>query len=150
MEPAKFKGPYVHIRPDGTQTVINAPLAEEAPEKAQNKGKKVGHHHHHNHHDNTAEKSKISGLHVSTLSMKYDADTTDKTWMCVFCKQGPHKSGLGDLFGPYFITTTSCDFELSQEDPETDPFNVKRIKDSMAAKHKIYSEPETSPSVSWK
>lgn len=27
----------------------------------------------------------------------------DGTWICVFCKQGPHFECLGDLFGPYFV-----------------------------------------------
>jgi len=45
----------------------------------------------------------------STLSARYDAHTTDRTWVCVFCKNGPHCSvggggASGDLFGPYLLT----------------------------------------------
>lgn len=60
---------------------------------------------------NSADRSTIRGLHLSTLSTKYDADTTDTTWMCVFCKQGPHSFGLGDLFGPYLVRTAGEEFE---------------------------------------
>lgn len=28
----------------------------------------------------------------------------NSNWICVFCKQPSHYKGLGDLFGPYFIT----------------------------------------------
>lgn len=38
----------------------------------------------------------------------YDPDTSDESWICVFCKLCAHSPGLtgeptGDLFGPYFI-----------------------------------------------
>ena len=35
---------------------------------------------------------------------RYDPKKLDPTWICVFCHQGSHHSGLGDLFGPYFVT----------------------------------------------
>lgn len=39
------------------------------------------------------------GLHCSTLSTKYDAERKDATWICAFCKRGPHASELtGELF----------------------------------------------------
>lgn len=41
---------------------------------------------------------------VSTLSPHYDLNTRDKTWVCALCHKGPHFKGLGDLFGPYYIT----------------------------------------------
>lgn len=53
---------------------------------------------------------KSKGLHCSTLSVKYDATTADASWVCVFCKLGPHAASpaagarpLGDLFGPYAV-----------------------------------------------
>ncbi|XP_053663012.1 uncharacterized protein CG5098 [Anopheles marshallii] len=119
----KYKGPYVQVRSDGCHTVINAPLNEEDSEKTQNKTKKFSNS------LNSSERSKIRGLHVSTLSTKYDADTTDTSWMCVFCKTGPHKFRLGDLFGPYIISTGSSEFEQSQVD--VDFFSVRRTRDDL-------------------
>ena len=57
----------------------------------------------------TASASSTSGLFSSTLSARYDAHTTDITWICVFCKSGPHCSvggggSSGDLFGPYLLS----------------------------------------------
>lgn len=45
------------------------------------------------------------GLHASTLGLRYDASTPDKTWLCAFCQRGPHAAALGDLFGPYTLDT---------------------------------------------
>lgn len=115
----KFRGPYVHVDRDGTLEVINAPLNEEIAEK-QSKFKKnyIS--------QRPADRNKVRGLHVSTLSNKYDAVTTDISWMCVFCKLGPHKYGLGDLFGPFILSTESEDFQLAQIDPKNDIFKSQR------------------------
>lgn len=54
-----------------------------------------------------AARPRGTGLYSSTLSSRYDAQTADTTWICVFCKRGPHCEGglggqpAGDLFGPY-------------------------------------------------
>uniref|UniRef100_A0A182N9N4 PHD-type domain-containing protein n=1 Tax=Anopheles dirus TaxID=7168 RepID=A0A182N9N4_9DIPT len=123
LDAGKYKGPYVQVKTDGSHTVINAPINEEDNDKAQNKSKKFGNSF------NSSERSKIRGLHVSTLSTKYDADTTDMSWMCVFCKTGPHKFRLGDLFGPYIISTNSNEFEQSQVDLNF--FSVRRTRESL-------------------
>lgn len=120
----RFRGPYVQVEADGSETVINAPITEEVAEK-QGKLKKslpglIAN-----------DRNRIRGLYVSTLSHKYDAATTDKSWMCVFCKLGPHKYGLGDLFGPYILSTTDEDFELSQNDPNDDMFRSNRTRGTM-------------------
>lgn len=123
-------GPFVHVRNDGSSNVINGPGAggsgglsgnggggaddiAEAAKAAKIKAKggfslagaaglsSV----------TAGDRSKIRGLHLSTLSNKYDAETTDTTWMCVFCKQGPHRYGLGDLFGPYLVQAVGEEFE---------------------------------------
>lgn len=57
----------------------------------------------------TGSGGSASGMFSSTLSARYDAHTTDRTWICVFCKNGPHCSvggggTSGDLFGPYLLT----------------------------------------------
>lgn len=122
-----FRGPFVHVRPDGDIAVINAPNIDEDTEKLQNKLKKITG-------PTSSERNQIRGLHVSTLSMKYDADTRDASWICVFCKIGPHKHGLGDLFGPYILTTTCEEFQLSQLDPADDLFKSKRTKQDMIQK----------------
>lgn len=136
----KYKGPYVQIKSDGSHAVINAPINEDDSEKAQNKTKKF------TNSMNNSEKSKIRGLHVSTLSTKYDADTTDTSWMCVFCKTGPHKQRLGDLFGPYIISTKSSEFKQSQTDEEY--FNVKRTRESLQSKLIKKEEPVAGTSNS--
>lgn len=94
----KFKGPYVQIR-GGKTTVINFPVNEEEPVKQQTKQKQIKKHL--NHIRNGSRK--IGGMHASTLSIKYDDQTTDHSWICVFCKKGPHRDKLGDLFGPYIM-----------------------------------------------
>lgn len=121
----KFRGPYVHAGKDGSLDVINAPLNEEIAEK-QSKFKKnyIS--------QRPFDRNRVRGLHVSTLSNKYDAVTTDISWMCVFCKLGPHKYGLGDLFGPFILSTESEDFQLAQIDPKNDVFKAHRNKTSMA------------------
>lgn len=130
---AKYKGPYVQVKSDGSHLVINAPINEDDSDKQQNKTKKFSNS------MNNSEKSKIRGLHVSTLSTKYDADTTDISWMCVFCKMGPHKLRLGDLFGPYIISTKSSEFKQSQTDE--DFFNVKRTRESLVSRFAAKIEP---------
>ena len=40
----------------------------------------------------------------STLSSKYDPKVIDESWKCVFCHKGSHTEGLGDLYGPYFVS----------------------------------------------
>lgn len=123
----KFRGPYVHVSRDGTHEVINAPLNEEISEK-QNKFKKsyIS--------QRPADRNRVRGLHVSTLSNKYDAITTDVSWMCVFCKLGPHKYGLGDLFGPFILSTEGEDFHLAQIDPKDDIFGRHQKLQASATK----------------
>lgn len=41
---------------------------------------------------------------TSTLSNLYDSKIPDESWVCIFCSRGSHHEGLGDLFGPYFIS----------------------------------------------
>ena len=39
----------------------------------------------------------------STMEKGYDAINADPTYVCIFCQQQPHRFGLGDLFGPYWV-----------------------------------------------
>lgn len=98
-----FRGPYVHVSNDGSANVINTPLNEEASDKQKNSNRNFEI-------LAASERNKLRGLHVSTLSNKYDAETRDTSWVCVFCKLGPHKYGLGDLFGPFIMSTESDDY----------------------------------------
>ena len=54
-----------------------------------------------------ASKNEEEGQHVkmfhSTLAKGYDCITADPTYVCVFCNHQPHRYGLGDLFGPYYM-----------------------------------------------
>ena len=72
-----------------------------------------------------------AGLFSSTLSSRYDAHTTDSTWVCVFCKQGPHSVVPGDpsrphpnLAGPHIAPGTYTVSQISQIHSIT----VKNIK----------------------
>lgn len=106
--------PFVKIQKDGSFSIVNQKAnGEDDAEKAVSKPKKG---------PQTEKNRAIRGLHVSTLSNKYDVDKRDATWVCVFCKLGPHKHKLGDLFGPYIISTTSEEYSNCLQDPATDVF----------------------------
>lgn len=75
----KYKGPFVQVKSDGSHMVINAPINEDDSDKPQKQTKKFANS------MNNSEKSKIRGLHVSTLSTKYDADTTDGKFETQVC-----------------------------------------------------------------
>lgn len=92
--PPKFKGPHVQIRQNRV-SVVNFPTNDDETDKQLSKQKPFKTHKH--------EKRHMRGMHASTLSVKYDDMTTDHTWVCIFCKKGPHKDRMGDLFGPYII-----------------------------------------------
>ncbi|CAG2169569.1 unnamed protein product [Oppiella nova] len=64
---------------------------------------------------------------MSTFSPQYDYNNRDKTWVCALCHRGPHYKGLGDLYGPYYIssddkskpqTTTSAPAVASTSQPQ--------------------------------
>jgi hypothetical protein len=106
--------PYLQIQNDGSFNIINQTVnGEDDGEKPAAKSKKPV----------TTERHKgIRGLHVSTLSHKYDLEKRDTNWICVFCKLGPHKHKLGDLFGPYIVRKNSKEYSLCLEDPASDVF----------------------------
>lgn len=105
----KIRSPFILVKHNGAITVINSPTIDDLNEKS-TKSKKTGTFVH--------ERKKVRGCHSSTLSNRYDADTADSSWICVFCKQGPHKKGLGDLFGPY-IVSIDCEEYQSAVDAYT-------------------------------
>uniref|UniRef100_T1GQ27 Uncharacterized protein n=1 Tax=Megaselia scalaris TaxID=36166 RepID=T1GQ27_MEGSC len=80
-----YKGPFIQFKKDGFFTVVNSSTAvdEDSEKQGSSKSKKQ-----------IYDKTKIRSFNVSTLSHKYDADKTDKTWVCVYCKNGPHKQNL--------------------------------------------------------
>lgn len=107
----RSRGPVVHVEgprdsPLSIQ-VVNAPREEEE-EKSKEKRKSVGNGSagrskrlsHQNDLDYRGKVSRV-GLFSSTLSSRYDAHTTDSTWVCVFCKQGPHAVIPGDPSRPH-------------------------------------------------
>lgn len=129
-EDKNYRGPFVHIHDSGNISIVNTPNNEEDSEKQHYKlkckkivsGQAVN------------ERTQIRGLHISTLSIKYDADTRDTSWICVFCKIGPHKHGLGDLFGPYILSSTCEEFQFSKTNPENDVFKSRQVKHNMSHK----------------
>ncbi|CAG9767149.1 unnamed protein product [Ceutorhynchus assimilis] len=134
---SKSRGPFVQIRGPRDSplsvSVVNAPLGDEDGERKIIKNKKF--------HDDSEYRHKVrsKGLHCSTLSTKYDAERKDASWICAFCKRGPHASELtgptamsdvpppGDLFGPYVITTQCPEFEKRLDDPYDRQFKSRKI-----------------------
>lgn len=143
---SRSRGPFIHIKGPRDSplsvSVVNAPLNEEDLEKRMHKTKKF--------HDDSEYRHKVrsKGLHCSTLSNKYDAQTRDASWICAFCKRGPHTTDLkgqatpnfsekysapGDLFGPYTITNRSPEFERRLDDPYDLQFKSKKVKRCLEA-----------------
>lgn len=77
------------------------------------------------------------GHHTSTLSSRYDPKKVDPTWICIFCHQGSHHDGLGDLFGPYFVSSSVIDIPVRNTTPTGACCDPNRSP--------VYSHP-TSPS----
>ncbi|XP_067006189.2 uncharacterized protein CG5098 isoform X2 [Anabrus simplex] len=122
---SRSRGPVIHVEGPKENpyyvTVINAPSRgedEEGNEKGGTKKQTSGTARRKNagYPSDLEYRGKVSrasgkslGLFSSTLSARYDAHTTDPTWICVFCKRGPHSAlgqgglGSGDLFGPYLV-----------------------------------------------
>lgn len=90
---SKSRGPYIQIKGPRDSplsvSVVNTPINDDdGDHRRVPKSKKF--------HDDSEYRHKVrsKGLHSSTLSNKYDAQTKDATWICVFCKRGPHASEL--------------------------------------------------------
>lgn len=148
---SKSRGPFIHIRGPRDSplsvSVVNAPLTDEDLEKKLQKNKKF--------HDDSEYRHKVRsrGLHCSTLSNKYDAQTRDATWICAFCKRGPHTTEIkgsvislaalqsttppGDLFGPYAITNQCPEYERRFDDPYDLHFKSKKVKRNIEANFKV-------------
>ncbi|XP_050295513.1 uncharacterized protein CG5098 isoform X3 [Anthonomus grandis grandis] len=139
---SKSRGPFVQIRGPRDSPVsvniVNTPLAVDDETKPV-KNKKF--------HDDSEYRHKVrsKGLHCSTLSNKYDAERKDASWICAFCKRGPHASELtgptvisdvpapGDLFGPYFITSQCPEFQKRLDDPFDRQFKSRKISKALDA-----------------
>ena len=96
----KFKGPFVRVEgnldsPRFTN-IVNSPLD---PLNAQERSQRGL--------PDFDQRVRVTGFGpaqiTSTLSSRYDPKKTDESWVCVFCNQGSHAGGLGDLFGPYLV-----------------------------------------------
>lgn len=138
---SKSRGPYVQIKGPRDSplsvSVINTPMHEEDADKPLQKVKHLKSKSSVNSDSDFRNKVKSKGLHSSTLSMKYDATTTDTSWICVFCKRGPHTGSsvgsapegmaqhMGDLFGPYIISTECPDYASMISDPHDTLFKSK-------------------------
>lgn len=124
--------PFVKLHKDGNFSIVNQIVnGDDENDKSNGKAKK-----------SQKPEKKIRGLHVSTLSNKYDADKRDLSWICVFCKLGPHKHKLGDLFGPYIVNQKSEEFRYAAQDPATDPF---RQTNKNKFQKKVNTPTEKSP-----
>lgn len=145
---SKSRGPFVQIHGPRESpisvSIINTPTNDEDSDKKLHKSKKY--------HDDSEYRHKVRsrGLHCSTLSNKYDAQTRDATWICVFCKRGPHATDPnlsgpsrfnasviipppGDLFGPYVISTDSPEYQRRLDDPYDQQFRSKKVARALSA-----------------
>lgn len=109
-----FSGPYVHITGSKESplsiTVVNvAPRGEEEKDQKNQKPKRD-----YTNATNSIQRKHRVG-HSSTLSPSYDAFNRDKTWVCAFCLKGSHHQGLGDLYGPYYITDSKENKAITSE-----------------------------------
>lgn len=147
---SRSKGPFIQIKGPRDSpisvNIVNTPCNEDDPDKPskQFKNKKF--------HDDSEYRHKVrsKGLHCSTLSNKYDAQTRDATWICVFCKRGPHATdpllpgpspftldmpqySPGDLFGPYIISTDCPEYQRRLDDPFDTQYKSKKSALTAAA-----------------
>lgn len=145
---SRSRGPFIQIRGPRESpisvNVVNTPTNDEDAERKVNKTKKY--------HDDTEYRHKVRsrGLHCSTLSNKYDAQTRDASWICVFCKRGPHATdphlsgpsrfnanvlipAPGDLFGPYIISTDSPEYQRRLDDPYDQQFKSKKVSRAISS-----------------
>nr|CAH7753870.1 unnamed protein product [Callosobruchus chinensis] len=113
----RSRGPFIHIRGPRDSpisvSVVNTPISEEDGDRRPAKAKKY--------HDDS----------------EYRHKTRDTSWICAFCKRGPHASDLngptlegpamGDLFGPYFISSQCPEFERRLDDPFDSQFKSKKV-----------------------
>lgn len=108
---SRAKGPFVHIT-GSKNNFINAQIVnvprEEDEEKIKEKRKIIGSgltgkSKRSFHKNNLDYRGKVcsTGLFNSTLSVRYDAYTSDVTWICVFCKKGPHFALLSNATSPH-------------------------------------------------
>ncbi|KAM7341593.1 uncharacterized protein ACRADG_009330 isoform 2-T4 [Cochliomyia hominivorax] len=102
----KHRSPFILIKNNGSIAVINTVTADDSNEKLTRSKKSINY---------TQERKTVKGCHSSTLSNRYDADTADSSWICALCKIGPHKKGLGDLFGPYIISSDCDEYRCIKE-----------------------------------
>ncbi|EFA09121.1 uncharacterized protein LOC103314811 [Tribolium castaneum] len=144
---SKSRGPFIQIRGPRDSplsvSVINTPTNDDDSDRKPHKTKKF--------HDDSEYRHKVrsKGLHCSTLSNQYDAQTKDTSWICAFCKRGPHATETsgptlntsipapGDLFGPYFISGNSPEFERRLEDPFDKQFKSKKIARTLDGNVKV-------------
>ena len=94
----KFKGPFVHIQGDienpRCSNVINPRISKKDNLDSISRVTSFGH-----------IDPKVFGIPLTTISSEYDDHNIDESWICMFCRKSSHYCGLGDLFGPYFVTS---------------------------------------------
>ncbi len=97
----QFGGPFVHVEGKAKSpkwnNIINSSLDPLRPKEG-SPSKKNGF-------DDRERQRRVSEFGVtSTIDPAYDARRADQSWACIFCKRPTHFRGLGDLFGPYFVS----------------------------------------------
>ena len=110
---AKYQGPFVvmdnkSVAEAKWSNVVNSPLDDL---KKSSSGRKKGV-------DDYEAREVNYGGPSSTLNPSYDAKKPDESWVCVFCKKGSHHCGMGDLFGPYFVSSSRSDSAKASPSPK--------------------------------
>jgi hypothetical protein len=116
-----FPGPFVRVAEDKESScVVNGP-----PESFINRNKSVV-----NEIDHRRRVDALGGP-TCTIDPVYNAKQQDDSWLCVFCHKGSHVEEMGDLFGPYFVSSSA----LPQQHPAvTAALANSPIKQEAAAK----------------
>lgn len=100
----KMTGPYIHVEKDKSNRVLfsvvnHVPSRKLVDDKDPRKNRSIKSAHVRRPSFMNIQKKKFPSVSLSQTN----TSIKDATWVCVFCKQGPHYKRLGDLFGPYFI-----------------------------------------------
>lgn len=92
----KNVGPFIRVDKDQGLAVYTITNCAMSAANAKDSGLRPAHLLSRQRHDNQRMTSS------APMSSSHALDHSG-SWICVFCKQGPHHEALGDLFGPYFV-----------------------------------------------
>ncbi|UXI14740.1 protein disulfide isomerase [Sarcoptes scabiei] len=78
-------------------------------------GKKLIIANHQNHHKKYQKILSNDLSHSDADDNSITANRNDRDWCCILCHKGPNYRGLGNLYGPYYISIDKFDFTLNPD-----------------------------------